>query len=636
MERDSTPPAQLEKPTSAVSNGNTEFVTIRDCLSKPIDAEETPGFKPVSFELDGDSKGRKKSTGNGLIAKLRSSLARKRSGSITNQFILIEDVRYEEDQVIVDAFRNALLIDNLLPEKHDDYHMLLRFLQARKFDIDKAKIMWKAMLQWRNDYGTDHIEQNFEYQEIDEVKKCYPQGHHGVDKFGRPIYIELIGKVDPHKLAKVTSMDRFIKYHVLEFERTMSKKFPACSVAAGRHVDSSTAILDVAGVGMRNFSKNVRELITNIQKIDNDNYPETLHQLFIINAGPGFKLLWSTIKGFLDAKTVAKVNVLGADFKEKLLEVIDSSQLPSFLGGSCECTSDGGCLMSDKGPWKDPEIMKVLNGAEKQIRKVIVVSRTKTKESSVVTSCENSSSTSSATPTEQQCTEVPDSSTEKEKDSIHPKTVDNFENDTLMPMVDKKIDPQYEEERSFESLRNTSAHPDNPAAFQASETIEEPNDTAHKPYTTEGRALLGSAVCKPFTGAVNAIWSYFLSIFAYILHLFRFSGMKHTINHENDHLSDNSYTEPVEFLPHACERSYEVTDRVAKLEMEVHKIVSPHKSTHSAEEGINLSPARIRALEAELAETKKTLHAVLSNQNEIYECLENIKELKWEKKMNCW
>lgn len=90
--------------------------------------------------------------------------------------------------------------------------------------------------------------QEFEYKEIEEVQQYYPHGYHGVDRSGRPVYIERLGKLEVERLLKVTTLDRLVKYQIQQYEKTLTIRFPACSAAANKHINRSLAILDVQGL----------------------------------------------------------------------------------------------------------------------------------------------------------------------------------------------------------------------------------------------------------------------------------------------------------------------------------------------------------------------------------------------------
>ncbi|KAL1973137.1 hypothetical protein VTN31DRAFT_6679 [Thermomyces dupontii] len=229
---------------------------------------------------------------------------------------------------------------------------LLRFLRARKFDVEAAKTMFIECEKWRKEFGTDEIAQTFEYTEKPQVFEYYPQYYHKTDKDGRPVYIEKLGNIDLNAMYKITTSERMLQNLVYEYEKMSDPRLPACSRKAGKLLETSCTILDLKGVGITNVPS-VYGYLRQASAISQNYYPERLGKLFLINAPWGFSSVFSVVKGFLDPVTVEKIKVLGSNYQAELLAQVPAENLPKEFGGTCEC--EGGCQFSDAGPWQDPE-----------------------------------------------------------------------------------------------------------------------------------------------------------------------------------------------------------------------------------------------------------------------------------------
>ncbi|KAM4102472.1 hypothetical protein ACJW30_06G002600 [Castanea mollissima] len=546
----------------------------------------------------------------------------------------IEDVRDAKEESAVCELRQILIDRDLLPPRHDDYHTLLRFLKARDFNIEKTILMWEEMLNWRKEYGTDTILEDFEFEELEEVLQYYPQGYHGVDREGRPVYIERLGKAHPSRLMRITTIDRYLKYHVQEFERALQEKFPACSIAAKRRICTTTTILDVQGLGIKNFTRTAASLLAAMSKIDNNYYPETLQRMYIVNAGPGFKkMLWPAAQKFLDAKTIGKIQVLEPKSLSKLLEVIDSSQLPDFLGGSCTCSIEGGCLRSNKGPWNNPDIMKLVHSVDatfvRQITRVSIdqqKSDTYDKLRPMKGRCSNTSAAESGFDIDDPCSPVVQKSSPfPHLAPVHEevKALDTnayYSCDDKFSLVEQVMRIDQEEGHSGDQSLSIDEMDNTPSV-----------GTSNLAGTSVGgwfNTVKEKVENSDFQCVARALISFFFRIVAF-LRILRFEFWRRQNNVHPSNLTEHSMNShpPAVEAANEEDRVLPCLERLQRLEKAFEELsCKPAGIPLEKEQILVESLDRIKSVEADLEQTKRVLHSTVVKQLEIADLLEKLKE----------
>jgi hypothetical protein len=164
------------------------------------------------------------------------------------------------------------------------------------------------------------------------------------------VYIQRLGLLDIKALYSVTTTERQLQRLVLEYEKSLTERLPGCSAEVGYPVETYCTILDLGGVSLSNFYR-VKDYVSAASSIGQNRYPETMGKFYIINAPWAFSAVWAIVRPWLDEVTVAKVEILGAGYKDALMQQIPKENLPKEFGGECQCQCVGGCPMSDAGPW---------------------------------------------------------------------------------------------------------------------------------------------------------------------------------------------------------------------------------------------------------------------------------------------
>lgn len=210
----------------------------------------------------------------------------------------------------------------------------MRFLRARHFDVEKASSMYKKMVQWRREVVGPALSESLSAEKAARLEALYPSSLVGRDLRGRPCKVFDAGAIDLPDSA--VTIDELVRYHIREMEkfastlawRDLREPPPDTATTLVSPLEGALVIMDLERGSVQKFLK-AMDFWKKIGAIDQDNYPETMGKMAIVNTGWGFGYAWSLAVKFLDPHTVSKIEVIpGKQPRKRLAELVAQDVLP--------------------------------------------------------------------------------------------------------------------------------------------------------------------------------------------------------------------------------------------------------------------------------------------------------------------
>ncbi|KAL1569455.1 phosphatidylinositol transfer protein 3-like [Salvia divinorum] len=201
---------------------------------------------------------------------------------------------------------------------------LRRYLEARNWNLDKARKMLEATLKWRSEYKPEEIRWH-EVAHEGETGKVSKANFH--DRKGRTVLIMRPGK------QNTSSSEGNIRHLVYLMENAI--------LNLPEEQEQMSWLIDFNGWTINtNISiKTSRDIIYILQ----NHYPERLAVIVLYNPPRFFEAFWKVVKYFVDQKTFRKINFAYPNNKESLemmKSFFDTDNLPSEFGGKATLEYD--------------------------------------------------------------------------------------------------------------------------------------------------------------------------------------------------------------------------------------------------------------------------------------------------------
>jgi len=233
--------------------------------------------------------------------------------------------------------RQKIQVPSSFPYAADLDSTLLRFLRGRKLSVAKTASHLRDLVEWRQSAGANSIlRTNLGAHKYSVIRKFSRGAHWGFDKEGRPVYFDRPGSLQVDKIiSSGVSPDDYVAKHVQDMEYIANDMMYEASLVKGETVDQTLTIVDANGIKLTALTNVLLSTFQKLTKIDQEYYPDSNAITLVVNAGMIFSGAFRIVSQFLDARTRARIGVLGggkAQFN-KLKEYLELENMPEFCGG---------------------------------------------------------------------------------------------------------------------------------------------------------------------------------------------------------------------------------------------------------------------------------------------------------------
>lgn len=228
---------------------------------------------------------------------------------------------------------------DLSDENEHEYLKLLRFLRARKFNVDAAFILLYDDIDWR----TYKVGLDLKYETAESVLNCdvkkvmkyYPAFIQGMDKQCRPVAYRSFGNFKIWKLLEITTFDNLLRFHAWESEQALWMNAKQTR-QTGYNIETFVVVVDAAGWSLNLATHDGYSFIRGMSAVDSDHYPERLGCCLVINAPVMLSIAWRIVEPFLDSVTKSKIQIMSSpsEWQPVLFSIVDKDQVPKMYGGN--------------------------------------------------------------------------------------------------------------------------------------------------------------------------------------------------------------------------------------------------------------------------------------------------------------